>query len=190
MGAVSSVQGSWTVPAVLGGSPGAGAGTWIGAEAFSGPFIQVGTNEEEGRQVGTNGVERRPGALYYAFWTDTAHRDLPIPLFRVEPYDRVFARLALTAGSWHVSIRDAQSGASAALSTRDETNATFRVGDWVQEDLATYPRLSAIQFDDVLVNSEPLGASRVNVQRMSLGPVVLRPTALRANAFSLRLERP
>jgi hypothetical protein len=199
-GAVSSVQGSWMVPAILGGRQSGGAATWIAAEAIGpvpspiAPLIQVGTTELEVRTG-----KGPPHSQYYAFWADAVHGFRAIPLFIVQPHDRVSARLVLAGGRWRLSIRDERSGRSASLSTRDETTATFRLALWTQEDVSTeltprriasYPRLSATRFDHVSVNGEPLAASRVNVVWMSLGPVVLRPTGLRDNSFSLRLERP
>lgn len=198
-GPVSSLSGSWTVPAIGSQSPGGSAGTWIGAAQISlapvAPFIQVGTNEEE--DVGPE--YPRPLARYYAFWTDTAHGFTPISLFSVEPRDRVVARLVLAAGRWHISIEDARSGRAARLSTRDEATGAFGLAIWTQEDLTRqinpprlepYPELSAIRFDHLTINGEPLGACCAYATWMSLGSLVLRPTPLRDGSFALRLERP
>jgi hypothetical protein len=63
-GHVASVQGSWTVPRILRGSPLGHAGTWIGAQAPGArrPFIQIGTNDDHFSATDSS---------YYAFWSDT-----------------------------------------------------------------------------------------------------------------------
>ena len=150
-GRVVAVGSSWTVPRILNGSPAGMAATWIGAltdadppwfrrasvarrVSYQPPFIQVGTNEG---LVAANG---RRHTVYYAFWTDTVHRFLPITLFTVRPGDDIEATLSHRRGRWTVSISDKTSRRRRQLSTTDEAKRAPDTAQWIQERLV---RLSA-----------------------------------------------
>lgn len=185
-GNVRSVRGSWTVPRVLTGSPSGLAGTWIGAQAQSGtrPFIQIGSNEQRSSV----------GDRYYAFWSDTRMGFHPRSLFAIHAGDELSASLRLTDRRWALAIVDASTGASAHLSTADETGTSFDEAEWTQEDprnghtgkIEDYPRLGPIVFSGLAVDASRPVYPALYTTWMSLGSENLAPSPLREDSFTLR----
>ena len=191
-GPVNSVQASWSVPRVLGGPPGALAGTWIGARTpgpnASAPFIQIGTNEGVDRSGGETG----PSPAYSAFWSDTVHGFHPQFLFFVLPGDSISASLHLTHGRWILAIVDHGLGAKASFTTEDETHGAFNEAQVLQEDttyggltnVVPYPRLSQVAFRRVSVNARVPRYADLYSQWMSENGVDLAPTPLTHDSFT------
>ena len=187
-GHVRSLQASWSVPGIVGASSGA-AGTWIGAEALGGQFIQIGTNEESFRPFALGAREIR----YQAFWSDTRHHFLSQQLFRVAVGDNISASLTLADKRWTLTIADRTSGASASFSTREEADASFNQAGWEEEDprgRATgkpvpYPRLTAVRFRHLAVNSAVPRYADMYSQWMSVDGGNLAPVPVRQDSFTL-----
>jgi len=187
-GHVSSLRASWTVPRILAESPHGSAGTWIGAEASGGPFIQIGTNEL------TQATAHAPDARYVAFWSDTKQGFHPQSLFDVHSGDHLSASLTLTHDRWRLGIVDASSGAAAHFSTSDEAHASFNLAEWTQEDVRggkarkplPYPRLAAVGFRGLAVNSVAPSYASLYSSWMSVNGRNLAPSQLQADSFTLQ----
>jgi Peptidase A4 family len=187
-GHVTSLQASWSVPGIVGPSAGA-AGTWIGAEALGGQFIQVGTNEESFRPFALGARD----ISYQAFWSDTTHRFRSQQLFRVAVGDNISASLTLAHKRWTLTIADRTSGASARFSTSEEADASFNQAGWDEEDprdRATgkpipYPRLTAVRFSHLAVNSAVPDYADMYSQWMSVDGGNLAPAPVRQDSFTL-----
>ena len=189
-GPVSSLSASWTVPRIIGRSRGFAA-TWVGAQtpSSSGAFIQIGTDEEH------QPLRREPseGAEYTAFWSDSAHDFHPQFLLHVRAGDEVSASLELAHGRWTLAIVDRSSGVGARVATRAETHARFSVAEWVQEDVTgektgqpvSYPRLTAVEFRHLALDSVAPPYARLYSEWMSAGASLLAPSPLHGDAFSL-----
>ncbi len=194
-GQVASVQGSWGVPAIARSSRPGVAATWIGAESpgTNGQFIQIGSNEELLTASLTHHAVH--GALrgYYAFWSDVAHHYHPISLFQVSPGDVLRARMTLADGKWTLAIDDATSGATAHLTTTDETTAAFNQAQWTQEDVTDgknnkafpYPRLASVTFSDIGVNGHPVTATELSSQVLSEHGTTVDPGLFSGGSFTL-----
>jgi signal peptidase I len=176
-----------------GSAPRSAAGTWIGAQAPgspNGPFIQIGTNE----QTFVPAAAAKPNLDYIAFWSDTARDFHPQPLFPVNPGDDIFASLTLARGRWTLAIVDKASGAEAHFATREDANASFNEAQWMQEDIRDttakrpfpYPRLTAVAFHRLTVNSVPPSYSDLYSQWMSENGSSLAPIALHDDSFIVR----
>ena len=149
------------MPRILAGSKPGSASTWIGAEGVGppdrAPFVQVGINEERWPAEGFLPAMNH----YYAYWSDTTHHFHPVFLAYVYPGDRVVANLSRHRSKWRISITDEVLHATYRVSTNDETETGSTYADWLQEDPSApkpgqplpYPRLSAVHFDRVRVNS-------------------------------------
>jgi hypothetical protein len=134
--------------------------------------------------------------VYYAFWTDTAHRFSPIPLFAVRPGDDVSARLRFANGCWVISIADSTSGSHAVRYTRDETGAAFDLADWLQEhpsfravDAAgqdAYPTLSTVRIHGLAVNGTTPQYADMLSTWMSENGGYLAPARLYNGSFAFR----
>jgi hypothetical protein len=186
---VSSVSATLTVPRASPGVHLAGAGTWVGAEAFGPnglriPFIQAGVNE-----IAPGG--HRSG-VYYAFWTDTARGFRPVPLFLVGAGDRVSARLTLSRHHWTVSISD--KAIHRRIFTAQEGRATFQAALWLQEDITAnahthrllpYPKLAPPRLSNLSVDGEAPAQPDLTPAWMSIGDTLFKPTALRHDEFSV-----
>jgi hypothetical protein len=189
-GNVASLGGSWTVPRILKGSPAGSGSTWIGAQA-PGPrraFIQLGSIETESSAA-------RPGAAprsgYQAFWSDARHRLHPQTLFNVNPGDDLTANLAAAGRHWKLAIVDRSSGA-ARFVTSDEAASAFNRADWTQENRASgehrpdpYPRLTAVEFRGLAINSAPPSPSNLSALWMSVGGNSVAPGPLSGDSFRL-----
>jgi len=191
-GSVASVRASWTVPSVIGGSsPSSVAGTWIGATAANGSFIQIGTNERGAPLIETG---KRDRGRYEAFWSDPKWGFHPLFIFRVNPGDDVSASLSLKHKRWMLAVVDATSGAVAHFSTGDETHASFNEAEWMQEDVkdgATgkpfpYPSLTTVGFRRLTVNSEIPTYAKLYSTWMSVNGSSLAPTPPQRDSFTLR----
>jgi hypothetical protein len=190
-GQVTSVEGSWTVPRILAGSPHGYAATWIGAQApgARGPFIQIGTNEEERVRHGPGaGTGSTPS--YWAFWSDTDHHFFGQFLFNVFPGDAISARLVLAGARWLLTLTDVTHRHSTTFTTVDEADASFDDADWLQEHVMSsrdgygYPRLSTVAFENLAVNLEPPSAAALSPDSMTLsGPQLLTPGPFDDDAF-------
>jgi hypothetical protein len=193
VGPVRSIGAALTVPKISQRSGAGVAATWIGAQAASAgeraPFIQVGLNEV-----------RRKGEpdQYFAFWTDTARSFHPVPLFGVQPGDRLPASLVLKDHRWTVAISDITSHRHVRFTTSEEGGAFFQAALWLQEDpleaiqrrSAPYPQLAGLQIAGLAENGAPPSPELTNVQWMSRGEQVLTPTALDHDAFTFTLNLP
>lgn len=192
---VRVVHASWQVPRILPGSGPGAAGTWIGAQAAgapNAPFIQLGTNEEQ-----APGAMSRPARqLYFAFWSDTEHRDHPDALFIVRPGDIVAATLSLTPAGWRVLLRDRTLGRSASFLTHDEFVSRFTDASLMQEDILNatskppapfpYPsRMTPVRFSGISINMHRISSVGLTSSCMSENHVVMFPTAFGHRSFSL-----
>jgi hypothetical protein len=193
IGHVWSVQGSWTVPRIVAGSPYGFGATWIAAQGpgKTRPFIQIGTNEVES-PIGRGGI-RTPTSNYWAFWSDTTHRFRGQYLFEVSPGDSISALLALRYDGWRLTITDRTTGGSQTFSTRDETGGYFNQAEWLQEHVLApglddgYPRLSAISFGAIAVNDGAPDRYSLRGQRMTPpGMLPVAPSALAGDSFQIR----
>jgi hypothetical protein len=190
-GQVESVQASWTVPRIVAGSSPGVASTWVGAAASGVPrgFIQIGTSEAAFSPSHALGSSR-----YYAFWSDGRLHFHPILLFRVSPGDNLTASVTLVRQRWTLAVVDASSGAAAHFATRNESQASFNLAEWAQEDVTNgatgrpypYPRLAAVALRDVTVNSVPPTSVDLYSSWMSVDGNDLAPSSLHNDSFTLR----
>lgn len=185
-GRVDSVEASWTVPVVAEDAvAGAAGGTWIGAQAHfgNGPFIQIGTNEEQHGLPGADDLE------YWAFWTDTARHDRPIFLFNVAPLDEVVAHLTLSNEHWHLSIIDEENAQKTfTFTTAQEGNASFTLAEWLQEARGKpepHPAVTNVRFAHLAVNGASPSYSFLQSQWLSVGAENFGPSPLLDDAFEM-----
>jgi hypothetical protein len=187
-GNVGSVGAAFAVPRIRPGSrAGSVAATWIGAQApgVAGPFIQVGVTEIRTAAV----ADLPPHNLYVAFWSDTRLRFRAQILFEVIPGDTIVASLRHRHDGWKVAIVDATRRVARRLFTRDEARAPFNWAEWLQENPHTstgrqlpYPRLSAVRFTDMWMNSvtpRQLASQWLSTPRGQFGPTRLRGGSFR-----------
>jgi hypothetical protein len=187
-GEVRSVHASWRVPEIREGSPCGTGGTWIGAIAEGGAFIQIGTNEE--CVAPTRRSDELPlEANYYSFWSDTSKDFHPKPLYNVQAGDRVEATLDVEHRRWHLTIVDETTGAKASFTTTEETQRQPYIAKWAQEDVelpnsySPYPRLDQVQLSDVTVDGRAPKDEDLEPSTMSVGSELLAPTPLRDGSF-------
>jgi hypothetical protein len=188
---------SWVVPAIAAHSRRGRAGTWIGAQGPSRSqiysFIQVGTNEE--RDPAPDGPVRD---FYYAFWSSTSQGFRPTSLFDVRPGDRIHAELSLRARRWLVSIHDLTSHMTVEFRTRQEANASFNFGEYLQEDVTDrrlhrpfpYPAIAGTRFSGLAVNGYPPRRSALQSQWMSTVGGDLGPGLFKADSFTVKRVTP
>ena len=192
-GSVRSVRGSWTVPRIIGGSAPEVAATWIGAQApgSSGPFIQIGTNEQ---RVNSSLLPfASTPSTYYAFWSYTAHDFRPVNLFPVNPGDDLAASMTLGRKGWTVAIADQSTGENARVTTAQEAHGSFNQAEWTQEDATDrltgepfpYPPLSTVSFSRLAVNSTTPGLGDMASTAMSENGNELTPGPLHDDSFTL-----
>jgi len=184
---VRSVQGSWSVPIVLGGPADSVAATWIGAQApgafAHAPFIQVGVQEAyDGND-----------SNFQAFWSDSHLAFHPVNLFAVNAGDRMRASLRLGAGSWIVQIQDVSTGQKARFRTTQDTSGGFNQAEWFQEDVTDnatqrgfpYPDLTPVTFMNLTVNSARPTADSLVSSAMTVGRQTLKPSSVQRNSFTV-----
>ena len=190
-GHVASVQASWTVPTVAGGSQPGAAATWIGAQAHGDPasFIQIGTNEYRRKRPAD---ENR----YFTFWSDTTHHFRGQFLFTVTPGDSLSASLTLARKRWGLSIVDHSTGAKARFSTAQEADGAFDEAEWTQEDVSDaargaepYPQLTGVGFRRIAVNDSAPTYASVYSTWMSVNGGNWAPSPLHDDSFTLRQMR-
>jgi hypothetical protein len=130
---------------------------------------------------------------YNAFWSDIDNHFHPRFLFRVDPGDVVSASLALVSGRWRLAIVDKTSGATKHFSLNDEARASFNLAEWLQEDVTDgrtgepfpYPRLTAVQFRGLAVNSARPAYADLYSQWMTASGTNWAPSPLRRDSFAL-----
>jgi len=159
MRSVSEVGATFVVPRIRRHTHGfALAASWIGAQApgRNGPFIQIGVNEVHLALGGRH-------AEYVAFWSDTRLHFHPRFLFAVGAGDTIATSLRHRHDGWMLAIADTTSGVARRFFTHDEARGAFNYAEWLQEDPSSgltgdalpYPGISATQFRDLRVNSQP-----------------------------------
>jgi hypothetical protein len=185
---VRSVQGSWSVPGVLGDVSNAVAATWVGAQApgslAHAPFIQVGVQEES-----SDGYD----AGYQAFWSDSQLDFHPVNLFSVNAGDLITASLRLAGGQWTVHIHDVSSGADARFRTTQDSGGAFNQAEWFQEDVTDkatqqgfpYPDLTPVTFTNLHVNSKQPTLNSLVSSTMTVDGKTLNPSRVQNNSFTV-----
>lgn len=190
--AVRSVSATWKVPRVAPTAVGS-ASTWIAVQTdnVDGPFIQIGTREERG----TSGAGSAAApAQYAAFWSDADHHYRPVLLGSLQPGNIVNASLSFAHGQWRLLIVDHHLRLSMRLSTRQEASTPLPQAEWLQEDNRTtptsglfpYPQLSAVTFQDLLVNGKQPGNNALPLTWASPSTsLVLLPGDISQDAFTI-----
>ena len=86
-----------------------------------------------------------------------------------------------------MAIRDATMGRGASFSTAEEAHGSFNFAVWAQErsPRSPYPRLSAVTFEQLLVDGRLPDAASLLSSWLSTPEALLAPTPLRADAFTL-----
>jgi hypothetical protein len=192
-GNVTSVAGSWTVPAILGGGSLEVAGTWIGAQTTgsTGPFIQIGTTEQ---RLSSSLYSLSVPSTYFAFWSDATRDFHPVRLFGVNPGDAVSATMALAQGRWTITVVDSTSDQEARVTTKQEADSSFNLAEWTQEDVTNgltgkpypYPPLSGIAFHGLEVNAATPDGADMFPESMAQNGYTLAPGPYADGAFALR----
>jgi hypothetical protein len=187
-GLVHDVAASFTVPAILPGSPPGDASTWIGVSTEGGEFIQVGVTEHLG-------ASQNSFPIFDAFWSDTSLNYHPQALESIQPTDRVSVSMTQNIDGWKLSVRDDTTGLSKTFESHFGHDREFRLAEWEQEDPVAgfdtyynvpYPTLSETTFSDLELNgSAPTlrlrDGSAMNVFN---GPILI-PTPDTSDSFSL-----
>ncbi|MGH2832772.1 MAG: G1 family glutamic endopeptidase [Solirubrobacteraceae bacterium] len=188
-GHVLSVRGAWQVPAIIDTSRPGFATSWVGVQGTGSraPFIQVGTAELRGYSP-EHTIEDR----YWAFWSDTAQNYHPQYLFEANPGDRLSATVALSGGSWTLTISDSTNHKTATRRT-GEDHAPLNLAQWTQEDAVTstgaryaYPSLTTVSFASLLVNATVPRYASLYSTWMSIDGRYLAPSPLHDGAFYLK----
>jgi hypothetical protein len=103
------------------------------------------------------------------------------------------ASLVLSGGRWVLAIVDGTSGAAAHFFTRQETGGRFNLAEWTQEDVTNehtgkpfaYPRLSAVRFWRLAVNSVSPHYADLYSTWMAEHGHYLAPSPLHDDSFTL-----
>lgn len=147
---ITSVDGTWTVPAVEASPSPAYSTTWVGIDGFSASdtaLIQAGTEQDA------------PGR-YYAWWS-TSYAEQPIAE-PVAPGDVMWAHIAQVAGStWVISMGDTTR--AWGFSTTVGYYGPGQSAEWIVEapavngQVATLAQFSTVTFDLAAVDgADPL----------------------------------
>jgi len=148
--AVSSVSGSWIVPAVKDIGTDAYSSVWIGIGGqFDHSLIQVGTEQDF-----TNGSAR-----YYAWYEMLPSYSVPIDSIKISPGDQMHASISLEAtnsSQWSISIEDLTNGGKFQSNfTYDSRRLT---AEWIVEQpqvnnaLTTLANFGNVTFTDCNAN--------------------------------------
>jgi hypothetical protein len=189
-GDVRQVSAVVVVPKLDGASGGGVAGSWIGAQgpvagrSQSGPFFQVGVNED------WNGIQAT-SSNYYVFWSSAAMKFHPQWLFDVEPGDSVEVSMRVVGERLRIHARDSNGGSQRTLYVKladDELNEAA----WHQENVTdsrtgapfAYPQLSPVHFSGLRVDGQRPPASELTAVWMTTQNAFYGPT-LRNDAFTV-----
>ena len=127
---VTSVQGSWIVPAVTGTrSTTAYSSFWVGIDGFNSSTVE---------QIGTDSDVQRGKPLYYAWYEFYPQAMVKINAIAVSPGDVISATVTYVTGStFTVSINDTTTGKS--FSTQGTvSNAARSSAEWIAEAPSSY----------------------------------------------------
>ncbi len=124
-GAVSHVEGSWTVPAVLNTSGTAYSSFWVGIDGYSSPSVeQIGTDSDI-----INGVPSY--YAWYEMYPDPFHT---ITSITVQPGDTISASVtALGSNSFLLTLTDGAQSFSEAHTFSGSTIAQQSSAEWIAE---------------------------------------------------------
>jgi hypothetical protein len=184
------------VPRLDGASGNGVAGSWIGAQGTSaatgrsGPFFQIGVNED------WNGIEAT-SSHYYVFWSSNGVDFHPQWLFDVNPGDAIELSLHVVAGRLVMDARDRRSGRHATLSRGLAGADEFNQAAWHQEDVAdaqsgrpfTYPQLTPVRFSGLRVDDQRPAVSALQEIWMTTDDAYYGPK-LSGNGFTVSRIRP
>jgi hypothetical protein len=131
------------------------ASTWVGAQSEGGgpPFIQLGITENNLGYLGTQ---------YESFWSDPKVGFHPQVLGAVHAEDRVSVDMTRTSDGWILRFKDLTRDTTVTKKVTYGVGAVFSQAEWLQEDPSPgdssprdlpYPRMSSVQFGDLLVNN-------------------------------------
>ncbi len=200
-GIVRQVSSVIVVPKLTGASGGGVAGSWIGAEgpvagrSQSGPFFQVGVNED------WNGIPAT-SSNYYAFWSSAGVHFRPQYLFDVRPGDAVHVSMRVAADRLLIYADDERAGSRRTVTRRLRSEDELGDASWHQEDVTdadsgvpfTYPQLSTVHFSALRVNDHPPPAGALSVAWMTaaqaLGGTKLFGPTRRGDGFSVAEIQP
>ena len=128
--AVHRASATITVPPLYVGAIG-NASSWIGIDAPTNHFLQVGVLENSYQ------TSLGPRALYIAFWSDTALGFFPhslSPQLLANHGDQLRVSISQTSSGWDLEVDDLTSGRKASERTRFGSGVAFNEIDWTQED--------------------------------------------------------
>jgi hypothetical protein len=160
-GQVTSVSGTWTVPAVS-GSGTAYSATWVGIDGFSSNTVE---------QIGTDSDLVNGTPQYYAWFE--MYPAYPVNLsMNVQPGDTISASVTATAsGLFTLSITDTpKSGGTAQTFTTTQSlpGAARSSAEWIVEapssgfGVLPLANFGTVNFSKALVNGGPAGAAPAN----------------------------
>jgi Peptidase A4 family len=189
-GDVRQVSAVVVVPKLDGASGGGVAGSWVGAQgpiagrSQTGPFFQVGVNED------WNGIGATT-SNYYVFWSSAAMKFHPQWLFDVAPGDSVQVSMRVVGERLQIHARDSNDGRQRTLYVKlagDELDEAA----WHQEDVTdartgapfAYPQLSPVHFSGLRVDGQRPPASELTAVWMSTQDAFYGPK-LRDDAFTV-----
>jgi Peptidase A4 family len=122
-GPVTSVVGSWTVPAVTGGAGSTYSAQWVGIDGYTSPTVeQIGTESDV-----TNGV-----ANYYAWYEMYPRGYVTLPL-TVHAGDVISAGVSYGSGGFTLTLTDSTSGKPTFSTTQTMSNADLSSAEWIVE---------------------------------------------------------
>lgn len=125
-GSVTSVQGSWIVPAVSGGKrTTAYSSFWVGIDGFNSNTVE---------QIGTDSDLRNGIAVYYAWYEFYPNPMVQITSITISPGDTMSASVTFNQGSntFTVQITDVTAGQSVSQ-TGSVSGATESSAEWIAE---------------------------------------------------------
>ena len=190
-GHTTEIYAEWVVPTIAAGSPVGQASTWVGAENKANDFVQVGTLENEVSRAG------QAGAVYRAFWSDTALYFHPHDLGAVRPGDAVSAEMMQLPDGWFLIFHDTTHPFTRTVSSNYGARKTFTDAQWLQEDPTShgfdpvtnypYPTMSTVTFSNLMVNNgHPVLPYSDGRALISPNGVFLVPTPVTDDGFTVR----
>jgi hypothetical protein len=120
-GAVTEVDGSWTVPTVTGKNT-AFSSIWVGIDGWSSGSVE---------QIGTEQDTSRSGATYYAWWEMFPNPPVQITTVPISPGDSMSASVKYSSGAFSLQIMDITTGQSS--STTQTAAAQRSSAEWIVE---------------------------------------------------------
>ncbi len=175
-GSVSSVSGSWIVPAVTGARrTTAYSSFWVGIDGYNSGTVE---------QIGTDSDIQNGKATYYAwfeFYPNPAYKLLRFP---VSPGDKISASVTYSSGTFTVSITDITTRKTFSTSSTVPTAARTSA-EWIAEAPWSNGVLPLANFGQVTFSSCTASVGGISQTISSFGPMTAATSGTGYDAITM-----